>query len=286
MFKAIKGVSSKLSNRSKESKEAESEAVALIEKQLNYLLEQLEHLPDDRLPSPKVAKIVPNLIQDVTEILAKGDLELADLSAARQIDEIDDERKKLTFGRFLTLIPASKALTPFATFNELEKVATEEDKERNLDLKDGYLNAMNELYTHPSFAESILVDTQKIAIMLKKTAYQEPTAERHRVSQFIESFYSFVHLSPTVAKDPTVEPAIQEVESTIFLQDQTYILSLGETVPTKDLEDYIKHWVSYLDGLSAEGQASREVLIDAVNQCSLMYNEVLKVLREVGVESA
>ena len=275
MIKALKGVTKLLPTqalgKSAEVQKAKEEAAELIERELHMVLEKLKQVPEDRLPSQKIAKSITVLRDTVTVMMENVGKTLADVSSAPEIELVDDQRKRVTLERYSTLVNNSASLTPFATFYEIRKLVSEEDIARNSELHKAYSDAVTSLFTHATFEETLVGRMDKKVAILGQTDGQDNNMERKKVLVFLENYGACRGLNPKLLKNEKLEGSITELEAVVFLQNQTRMLKSGECSPTKEVQDFINHWSRYLSDLSADNQAKKMVLINVVNDCSDVF---------------
>ena len=183
MFKALKDVS-KILPKQAERKTAELnpiiyEAEDLIKQELEEIIRQLNEVPDNRLPSPKISKSLNELYYRVLDMMEAEGVELSELPAIVSISEVDEARKMLSLQRYSLLIETSDTVTPFATIFELGRLIENIDLENNEDFKEAYDTAMSKLFTHPQFEASVVGQSEKLMSILKINNRSESNLERN-----------------------------------------------------------------------------------------------------------
>ncbi|NQZ78634.1 MAG: hypothetical protein HRT61_21345 [Ekhidna sp.] len=275
MIKTLKSVSRLLPTqalgKSAEVQNAKKEAEELMQRELHMVLEKLKQVPEDRLPSPKIAKSLSILKGTVSGMLQSVGKELVDLSEASKIDEVDDLRKKLSLERYASLVSSADKVTPFATFYEIRKLVDEADLKKP-ELYKAYGDALSALFGHNVFEETLLGRISKKTTILGESAGDDSNMERKKVVVFLENYSVCKALNPSLQKNANLEAAIDELTSIVYLQNQKQALIDGTMVPTVEVKQYINNLMVYLNGLTAKAQQNKIVLLTAADECSEAFN--------------
>jgi len=259
--------------QAKQTSALKNEAISFLASEIESLYQQLESVPQDRVPGIKITRNVTQLKERLNDLLQPAGKRFSDLKEYTEILKFEVECKKLALERYAQLIPESTAITPFATYWEIYKTAA--FTQPNQELNDRFNAALRALFTHPQFESTLLGRLNKKLAALVQNAAFENDSESARIRLFIENYDSTKVHNANLIKNISIETGIQELEAVIYFIDQTRLLRAGKTTPNDELAENINHWMHYLNELSAEQQQQKMPLIQAADWCSEAYNAAL-----------
>lgn len=255
-----------------------NEAAAAIEDEVHEISEQLENVPENRLPNVKIMRSIRLLRERVNTILAPVGLRNRDIPEGEEIVRLVVEFKRLTLERYEKLIANSMELTPFATFSELYKASVGETGEPFEQLASAYQKALIALFSHPAFESTLLGRMDKKIEMMSRASTDRSDQERMKVELFLKHYEVNKNLNPKLSENDLLEMKMAELEAVLFFKEQTEILEGGNFMASDELVEYITYWTDFLSGLSEEEQRVRMPLIEVVNRCSQANNKVLEAM--------
>jgi len=280
----FKSVSGRILPKSEPGLDKLEEATELIDREGTRIRGLINQTPEGRLPSSSIADEISNLEETVKELVEISGHFLESVPNIDTIDVVMLDYKSLKLERLIGFIVTSDELTPFTTYNEVNDLATEEDVKIRPDLEQKRELAIQALFTHETFSETVLARIPEKLQVLGQSFDNIHAEERAPIIKFVRDFDVAVTKFPDVAKDEALKGGIQELEATLFLHEQAAILSKGESMPTNELAEYINTWAVYLDALDEETKSHKAVLTQAVNRCSYVYNDIVRQVNEMRAQ--
>lgn len=280
MLNKLKNISSKLSpearKQAQERNKAKSEALAIIESEVNRIFNELENIADGRLPGIKFSRAIQSMKDRIDGILIPFNISHQDLPEATQIQSLEKGFRLKTLERYNELIPSSDTITPFATFREIFKARDGHAFAQDKELESAYQLAARALFSHKAL-ESTLVDRMEKKIkILGETKATDDNQERRQITTLVQNYNLCKTHQPSLASNTFLETKIAEIEAILYFQEHIAHLEAGTIQPNQQLNEYINHWMVYLNELSAEEQQARMVLIQVADQCSMLNNTALQ----------
>lgn len=275
MLSAIKNITSgKVS--SAEKKQEIARLAYLIKDKAYDMRTEVDEIPAGRLPNPKLRKNILELRQEVESSMVKFEISSQSFKDWQTLDEIDYLIRRTTLRRYAALIPKDDEIRPFASFYEIFQAFQGCPPPVRSELKEFYHVAVRALFIHEKFESSLLASLGKKMKVLGTEGDPSENTERKKIEVFLDSYEESKLMNPELSKNADLTAYLSELEAVIYLQQQAEVLSSGQFEATPELVGFIDYWATYLNDLPPEYQKEKEVLVKAVEQCSILNNQIVE----------
>ena len=254
---------------------------AVVQAQAAEFREEIDAIPIGSLASSELRQKLEKLREEVVSSMAEFEITPDELEVLEVMQNTDILVRRAILRRYATLLPKHPKIAPVTFFYEILRAFQGCPRIAYADLKEFYFLAVKALFEHKDFEKNLAGKLNEKMQILGAEGDASLNVERRKIEVFLKEYSDWKSFNPSLGKNKELESYVAELEAVIYLQEQAEVLASGTAEATSELIDFIDYWANYLNSLPPEYQQEKEVVIAAVERCSLLNNEIVERLEQL-----